>query len=90
MNDILSKREISMVEEILMDILGNAQTQIQPEARIKEDLGADSLHETEIALAIEEQFQLTVPDDDWEKVRTVGDLYESLAKLLEGKDRPGM
>jgi acyl carrier protein len=83
MNEILSKREIGIVDEILIDILGIAQTQIIPEARIKEDLSADSLHITEIALAIEEQFQLAVPDEDWEKVRTVGELYGFLARVLD-------
>ena len=89
MNEILFKREIEIVDEILIDILSIAQTQIKPDAAIKEELGADSLHVTEIALAIEEQFQLAVPDEDWEKVRTVGELYEFLARKLERKEPRG-
>jgi acyl carrier protein len=82
MYTVLSKRELRIVEEILVEILNIAPTQITPEIRIK-DLGADSLHMTEIALALEEQFHRQLADEDWDKVETIGDLYESIAKLLE-------
>ena len=87
MNSTLSNKEINAVQEILEDILAVARTQLTPEARLSEDLGADSLHRVEIGLEIEEQFQLVIPDENWESVSTVGDLYEALAHALERTDR---
>ena len=83
MNDTLSSKETNVVQEILVDILAIEPSQITPDARLTEDLGADSLHKVEIALAIDEAFHLSVPDEDWESVSTVGDIYERLAKLLD-------
>ena len=83
---MLSKTEAGAVREILMDILDIAETQITPEARIKHDLGADSLHVAEIGMAVEERFQVELPDEGLEQISTVSDLCESLASLLEEKE----
>ena len=83
MKDILSEKDAQAVEEILTDQLDVNPEQLTPEARLKDDLGADSLTLVEITMAIEDRFNMSVPDENWERVRTVGELYELLAELLQ-------
>ena len=82
MTDTLTDTEMSKVQEILMHQLQINREQIKPEARIIADLGADSLDMVEIAMKAEEEFSLTLPDDEAEKIVTVEDLYEAVGKLL--------
>ncbi len=88
MNSILSEDTIAKVQEILVQQLGVERAQITPEAGIMEDLGADSLDFIEIGMTVEETFHLTIPDEEMEGVRTVGDLYDALAILLECERQP--
>ena len=82
MNNILSDKDTQAILDILVEQLGVQRAQLTPEAKIQEDLGADSLTVIEIAMAMEERFHLSIPDEQWETVSTVGDLLEMLAKLL--------
>jgi acyl carrier protein len=82
MNDILSAQDTRVVEDILIAQLEVARDQLTTNAGISTDLGADSLDIMEIAMALEERFDLSFPDEDWEKVQTVGDLFEILAESL--------
>lgn len=66
-----------------MDQLGIERGQIIPEAAIVVELGADSLDMVEIAMKVEETFNLTIPDSEMEKVTTVADLYDALAAHLQ-------
>lgn len=85
MSGTLSDKQVTAVQDILIEKLNVAREQLTPEARIMADLGADSLDVVEISLALEEQFNLTIPDPDeqTEKTETVGELYQELAALLE-------
>jgi acyl carrier protein len=82
MTDTLSDKEMTKVQDILIDQLHIQRAQITPEARIIADLQADSLDMVEIAMKAEEEFGLTLPDDEAEKIVTVDDLYEVVGKLL--------
>ena len=82
MTDTLTDTETRKVQDILMQQLQISRAQITPEARIMADLGADSLDMVEIAMKAEEEFNVTLPDDDAEKIVTVEDLYEAVGKLL--------
>ena len=82
MTDTLSEAEMAKVRDILMHQLQVNRDQITPEAEIMADLGADSLDMVEIAMKAEEEFNLTLLDDDAEKIVTVEDLYEAVGKLL--------
>lgn len=82
MTDILTDAEMRKVQDILIDQLHINREQITPEARIMADLVADSLDMVEIAMKAEEEFGLTVPDDEAEKIVTVDDLYEAVGTLL--------
>ena len=82
MTDTLTDTETTKVQDILIDQLHINREQIKPEARIMADLGADSLDMVEIAVKAEEEFSLTLPDDETEKIVTVDDLYEAVGTLL--------
>jgi acyl carrier protein len=70
------------VKEIIVDNLSVNAEQVTPEAKFIEDLGADSLDVVELVMAFEEQFGVEVPDEDAEKLLTVGDVV----KYIEDKD----
>ena len=61
------------VKEIISQQLDVDIAEVKPEAQFIEDLGADSLAIVELVLAFEEQFEIDIPDEDTEKIRTVGD-----------------
>jgi acyl carrier protein len=66
------------VSKILIEQLGVDPSQITPEAKFNEDLGADSLDSVEIVMACEEEFNVEVPDEEAEKIQTVGGLITYL------------
>lgn len=63
------------VKNIIVEQLGVSEEQVKPEAKFIEDLGADSLDTVELVMAFEEEFDITVPDEDAEKLASVGDVY---------------
>jgi acyl carrier protein len=62
------------VKDIIVDQLGVNADQVTPEAKFVEDLGADSLDTVELVMAFEEEFDIEVPDEDAEKLQSVGDV----------------
>jgi acyl carrier protein len=66
------------VKEIIVEQLGVDEGQVNPEASFIDDLGADSLDTVELVMAFEEKFDIEIPDEDAEKMRTVGDAIEYL------------
>lgn len=70
------------VKEIIMDKLGVEESQITPEASFINDLGADSLDIVELVMAFEQAFNISIPDEDSEKIQTVGDVYKYLEEKL--------
>ncbi len=80
--DLLTEKEIAAVREILCRELDVKPEQLEPGAVLDADLGADSLTKVEIIMALEDQFGVTVPDEVSERVETVGDVFEALAKVL--------
>jgi acyl carrier protein len=62
------------VKEIIVEQLGVNPDQVTPEAKFIEDLGADSLDTVELVMAFEEEFGAEIPDEDAEKLQTVGDV----------------
>ena len=69
------------VKEIIMNKLGVEASQVTPEASFTNDLGADSLDTVELVMEFEKAFNLQIPDEDAEKISTVGDAI----KYLSGK-----
>ena len=66
------------VKEIIVEQLGVNAEQVTPEASFIEDLGADSLDTVELVMAFEEEFGAEIPDEDAEKLTTVGAVIEYL------------
>jgi acyl carrier protein len=71
------------VKEIIVDQLGVEADKVKMEASFIDDLGADSLDIVELVMAMEEEFDLEIPDEDAEKLKTVGDVV----KYLESKGK---
>lgn len=61
------------VVEIVCDQLGVSKDKVTPETSFINDLGADSLDTVELVMEFEEEFDINIPDEDAEKIQTVGD-----------------
>lgn len=61
------------IKSIIADQLGVGEDEIKPESSFIEDLGADSLDIVELVMAMEEEFEVEIPDDEAENIKTVGD-----------------
>jgi len=66
------------VKAIVAEKLGINADQVKPESSFIDDLGADSLDTVELVMAFEEKFNIEIPDEDAEKLRTVGDAISYL------------
>jgi acyl carrier protein len=64
------------VKDIIVEQLGVKPDQVTPEAKFIEDLGADSLDTVELVMALEEEFGIEVPDEQAEKLQSVGDVIK--------------
>jgi acyl carrier protein len=71
MSDTLTK-----ISEVITDKLGVEPSKITPEAKFVEDLGADSLDTVELIMQLEDEFNLEIPDEEAEKLTTVGAVVE--------------
>ena len=69
------------VKEIIVEQLGVNEDQVVPEAKFIEDLGADSLDTVELVMALEEEFGAEIPDEEAEKLATVGDAIAYIEKM---------
>jgi len=68
------------VKQIIIEKLGVDPKQIVDSASFIDDLGADSLDTVELVMAFEEKFEIEIPDEDTENIRTVGDAVEYIEK----------
>jgi len=66
------------VRDLVVDQLGVSEDQVNPQASFIDDLGADSLDTVELVMAFEEEFGIDIPDDDAEKMSSVGDAIKYL------------
>ncbi len=74
---------IRRVKELVAEKLGIDVDEVTEEADLVDDLGADSLDLVDLAMAIEDEFGVTIPDDRLEKIRTVEDIIENLLNQIE-------
>ncbi|MBP9866359.1 MAG: acyl carrier protein [Candidatus Omnitrophica bacterium] len=68
------------ITEIIVEQLGVKPEEVTPEASFVDDLGADSLDTVELVMALEEEFGIEIPDEDAEKIQTVGDASRYIEK----------
>ncbi len=71
------------VRDIVVEQLGVKAEQVTPEAKFIEDLGADSLDVVELVMALEEEFGNEIPDEEAEKLTTVGDVIKYIEDLQQ-------
>ena len=69
------------VKEIIVEQLGVNADQVTPEATFNEDLGADSLDTVELVMALEEAFGHEIPDEEAEKLQSVGDVIKYIEDI---------
>lgn len=72
---------LERVKKIIVDKLGVSANEVTPEASFTSDLGADSLDTVELIMSFEKEFSISIPDEDAEKITTVG----QAVSYLEGK-----
>lgn len=70
------------VKKIIVEQLGVEEDDVTPEASFVEDLGADSLDTVELVMAFEEEFDVEIPDEDAEKIQTVGRAIEYIKEKM--------
>ncbi|MBI3398100.1 MAG: acyl carrier protein [Deltaproteobacteria bacterium] len=68
------------VKKIIVDQLGVTEEEVKPEVSFVDDLGADSLDTVEMVMAFEEEFNIEIPDEDAEKIKTVKDAIDYINK----------
>ena len=66
------------VRDLVVEQLGVSEDQVNPQASFIDDLGADSLDTVELVMAFEEEFGIDIPDEDAEKMSSVGDAIKYL------------
>jgi acyl carrier protein len=75
------KKEMAeKVKQIISEQLGVDENEVNPSASFVDDLGADSLDQVELVMALEEAFGVEIPDEDAEKIRTVQDAIDYVDK----------
>ena len=73
------------ITEIIVEQLGVKPEEVVPEASFVDDLGADSLDTVELVMAFEEEFGAEIPDEDAEKIQTVGDAVKYIEEKTSQK-----
>ncbi|CAM3362868.1 acyl carrier protein [Nosocomiicoccus ampullae] len=69
------------IKDIIVDKLGIDEDQVTKDATFKDDLGADSLDIAELVMELEDEFDTEIPDEEAEKIVTVGDALDYIEKL---------
>ncbi|HUI85397.1 MAG TPA: acyl carrier protein [Candidatus Binatia bacterium] len=73
------------VKQIIVEQLGVDEAEVTPTASFVDDLGADSLDTVELVMAFEEAFEIEIPDEDAEKIRTVQDAITYIDQHAKAK-----
>jgi len=76
---------LKKIKAIVADKLSISEDQVTEEASFIDDLGADSLDTVELVMALEDEFDLDIPDEDAEKMTTVGKAIDYVLELIQKK-----
>ena len=79
--------EAAAMKEKIVDIISNQlgidRGDVTPEASVVDDLGADSLDVVELVMALEEEFDIEIPDEEAEKIKSVNDIFSHMENALQ-------
>ena len=76
--------EFEKVKKIIVEVLNVEENDITPETTFIDDLGADSLDVFQIIMGLEEEFEIEIPNEEAEKIVTVGDAVEQIKNAIAG------
>ncbi|HKA13613.1 MAG TPA: acyl carrier protein [Myxococcota bacterium] len=82
MGETIAAGVVSRIRSILAEQLGLEPSEIRPEANILDDLGADSLDVVEMVMSLEQAFDIEMPDEEVEAMRTIADLERFVTSAL--------
>jgi acyl carrier protein len=85
-DSLLATRAIRIVDETLLNEFELQPSLIVPEARMREDLGLDSLDTVDLIVAIEKAFHVRVPEERAREMRTVGDVYDYVRAVVDSSE----
>ncbi len=71
------------VKKMIVEQLGVSESEVVPEAKFIDDLGADSLDIVELVMALEDEYGIEIPDEDAEKIETVGDAMKYIEEHMK-------
>ena len=74
---------LDKIKEFIVEQLGVSEEDIQPETNLMKDLEADSLDAVEIIMAIEDEYDIEIPDEDAEKFQTINDIVNYVEKAIQ-------
>lgn len=74
------------IKAIIVDKLGVDETEVNDDANLMEDLGADSLDTVELIMEFEKTFDIKISDELSEKIHNVGDIYNTVEELVSSQD----
>ena len=78
---VVDKEQFARFQKCAVEVLSVSEEQVTPDAKFGEDLDADSLDLVELVMALEEEFDITIPEEELEGIETVGQAYD----LVESK-----
>lgn len=85
----MTREEITKtVKEIVVEQLGVNYNQVTEDASFFDDLGCDSLDAVELIMSFEEEYAISIPEDDADKIKKVGDAIDYLYKILKDVGNP--
>ena len=73
------------LKEIVTDRLGIDESEIKPESKFIDDLGADSLDLVDLVITLEDEFNIEISDEDVKKIVTIGDLVKAIEERIKNK-----
>ncbi len=74
---------VEKVKKMIVEQLGVNESEVVPEAKFIDDLGADSLDIVELIMALEDEYGIEIPDEDAEKIETVGDAIRYIEEHIK-------
>ncbi len=78
----MSDETMQKITKVIVEKLGVTEDQVKPAAAFVEDLGADSLDQVELVMALEDEFDIEIPDEDAEKLRKVSDVISYVTSKI--------